>query len=319
MMTPPSEILMAIIYELEVDTPPGAYTCLPEVKVTLRSLALVSCAFHEWSTPVLYGRVTVAGDQIARLSATLSSATPRASSLAKRIHTLRLSAPYKNSYIQNHDSDNWSNCDMDVAEAATLLHLLAPHATLRRLFMDMAFTCHSLYRLHPSNKSLNLQNAISSLTSLSDLVLGNLEGTDHYFYWMIELGKYSYHCLSTLETITILDVNVVHPPTRGVFRQLTNIKEMVLLRPWMTSQEFGGEVLAELFGPEDLHSLTIILASGWGLMPLQTLKFEDLGSAMAPHRDKVLLLPEGETQESLLSWVTIRDMIGMGSRWNELP
>ncbi|KAG9034133.1 hypothetical protein FRB95_013778 [Tulasnella sp. JGI-2019a] len=318
MATPPPEIMMAIIRSLTVDTLPNAYTFPLEVKATLHSLALVSYSCHEWSTPLLYGHVTVSQSQIAKLRATLSSATPRASTLAKRIHTLRLTAPYKNSYIQNHDLYNWAKCDMDVAEAAAVLHLLAPHATLRRLFMDMALTCQSLYRPYPSSESFNLQNAISSLTSLSDLVLGNLEETVNHFYWMIELDEHPYNCLSALETVTILDVNVVHAPTRGIFRQLTNVKEMVLIRPWMTVPELGGEVLAELFGPNRvLQSLTIILASGWDIMPLQSLRFEDLGPAMVPYRDKVLILPESEEQKKLFVWKMIRDKIGTGHRWDQ--
>ncbi|KAG9000935.1 hypothetical protein FRB93_012540 [Tulasnella sp. JGI-2019a] len=311
MSTPPPEILMAIIHELTADTPPSAYTFSSEVKSTLRSLTLVSYSCHELSTPPLYGRVTVAQDEIARLKATLSPATPRASSLTKQIHTLRLTVPYTDSFVQTVDPEDWAVQDMDVAEAAALLHLLAPHASLKRLFVDMALICDSPYSLHL--RYSDLHNAISSITSLSELVLGNLEDRTNDFFWMIELDGHPYDCFAVLETVTILDVNVEDPPIRDVFRRLANVKEMVLIRPWLTDLDIGGEVLADLFSPgRGLQSLIIVLASGWDLMPLQQLTIDDLGPVMVPHRDKVLILSESEAQGTLLSWETIRDMIGMG-------
>ncbi|KAG9037097.1 hypothetical protein FRB95_006952 [Tulasnella sp. JGI-2019a] len=304
---------MAIVNELMADTLPGAYTFSSEVKATLRNLVVVSFACNEWFTPLLYSRVTVAEDQISRLIVTLSS-TLRGPSLAKRIHTLRLSVPFKESYTPNIFFDEWTDNDMDVADAAALLHLLSPYATLKRLFVDMALTHRSIYKAHPSNKTLNLQNAIGTLASLSELVLGNMEEPINHFFWMIELNEDRYDCLKTLRTLTILDVNVVWRQSWDILPQLVNLEELVLIRPWMSPLGMGGEVLAEeLFGPVSaLRRLTFVLACGWGSAPVQTLKVEDLGVAMVPYRDMVDVVPSSEAQGSLPSWKTIRDMIGMG-------
>ncbi|KAG9004064.1 hypothetical protein FRB94_002713 [Tulasnella sp. JGI-2019a] len=305
MVTPPPEIIVAIIDELTADT---AYTFSMEVKATLRNLALVNYACHELSTGPLYSRITVAGVQIARLRATLSSTTPRSLSLASRIKALRLTA-----------SDNESkkvDRDEHATWAADLLHLLAPpNAILKRLFMDMFLTRSSLYKRQTPDRPFSLQSTISAQTSLTELVLGNIEEWTGNFFWMIEIPQRQYNCFSGLRALTILDVNVVHPPTRDVLAQFVNVEELVLIRPWITDPERGGEVLAELFAPDrSLQSLIILLAKGWERLPRQRLKMDDLGIAMVPYRDRTMILPESDDQDSLPSWEEIRDIIGFGRR-----
>ncbi|KAG9033238.1 hypothetical protein FRB95_000417 [Tulasnella sp. JGI-2019a] len=282
MATPPPEIIVAIIDELTADV---AYTFSMEVKATLRNLAL-----------------------IARLRATLSSTTPRSLSLASRIQALRLTASENESKKVDRDEHaTW---------AADLLNLLAPpNATLKRLFMDMFLARSSLHERQPPDRSFNLQSIISAQTSLTELVLGNIEEWMGNFFWMIEISHRQYNCFSGLRALTILDVNVVHPPTRDVPVQFVKVEELVLIRPWITDPERGGEVLAKLFAPgRSLQSLIILLAKGWERLPRQRLKMDDLGIAMVQYRDRTLILPESDDQDSLPSWEEIRDMIGFGRR-----
>lgn len=300
MTTLPAEIHVAIINAVTSDTLPGAYTYSSDVKATLRNLGLVNFAWHEWSTGLLYHRVTVTDDQIAKLRDTLSPSTPRAITLAKRVHSLRLRAADVDSNASMDPPD--VSTEEDVAQATALLRILGPHGNLQRLFMDMALTV----------ETLRLQNAIGSLTTLSELVLGNRENNDQYFFWTIELAQRRFDCLSTLRSVTILDVNIGHPETGDVLSQLTNVKEFVVIRPWNSD---GGRLLSELFAfPGALQKLTIIMASGWKDWNLPFLKAEDLDPTMIPYTDKLLILPDNRSQP-LLSWEAIRDMIGVGHRW----
>ncbi|KAG8845366.1 hypothetical protein FRB96_002524 [Tulasnella sp. 330] len=304
----PAEILIAIINALTSHTQPSAYTYSSEVKATLKNLGLVNCAFHKWSSGLLYRRVTVSDDQIAKLQATLSPCTPRAISLAKRIHSLRL-----------HVAKAESNAGIDypstsmfkvehVVQATALLQILSPTTTLQRLFVEMALTV----------ETLDLQNAIGSFTTLSELVLGNGEDRTRPSFWMIELARRPYSCLTTLQSLTILDLNICHHSDMHiVFPKLTSLEELVIIRPWgLGRMEESGRIFAKLFTPpRSLKRLVIILASGWKDWPIQFLNVEAFGPAMIPHAEQVLILPEDESLEPLMSWETIRGMIGAGHKW----
>ncbi|KAG9028565.1 hypothetical protein FRB95_006346 [Tulasnella sp. JGI-2019a] len=339
MSTLPPEIFIAIINALTAESYPNAYTFSSNVKATLHSLGLVNSALHEWSTETLYSRITVADDQIARLRATLTLNTPRALSLAKRIRILRLAASKPNLRLEsgspsdvNADSDSFSTQDGSryltsrltvITEATALIHLLAPNATLKRLFVDMSLTRASLHNDHSqSGASLSLQAGISSLTSLSELVLGNHEDDAHHFFWLIELERGAYDCFTRIHTLTILDANIIHPPAQGILAQFVNLKELILVRPWITHLQTGGGILAELFDSgraQPLQRLTIVLASGWRKMSTQILRVEDLGAMMIPHRDKVLIVPDRPLQllELLPSWEAVQEFIGMGYQWGQ--
>ncbi|KAG8860088.1 hypothetical protein FRB96_004111 [Tulasnella sp. 330] len=305
MITLPVEILIAITTS---DTQFDAYTYSSEVKATLRNIALVNNAFYEWSNELLYRRVTVTDDQIRKLRATLASTTPRAISLAKRIHSLRLRVADVDSDTYKATRFTTTGEDEDVTEASALLRILARNATLKRLFVDMDLTVGVI----------DLQNSIGSFTTLSELVLGNQENVARDFFWMIELAQRQWSCLRTLRALTVLDVNICHYPDMDiVLPQLTNIEELVIIRPWgSTNLEQTGKIFAELFAPpRSLKGLTIILAGGWAGWPIRRLKAEDLGPAMTPYADQLLILPEDGSLTSLMSWGTIRDMIGTGHKW----
>ncbi|KAG8860090.1 hypothetical protein FRB96_004113 [Tulasnella sp. 330] len=124
----PPEILIAIAGAVTSDTPPGAYTYSSEAKAAL---------------------CTLGDDQIGRLRTTLLSTTPRATSLANRIHSLRLYAASIRCYR-----------DEDITQASTLFHILAP--TLKRLFMDMVLTVETF-----------VKDSIGFFIMLSGLALGN--------------------------------------------------------------------------------------------------------------------------------------------------
>ncbi|KAG8876951.1 hypothetical protein FRB97_003795 [Tulasnella sp. 331] len=293
----PAEIVIATINALTSDTQSRAYTYSPEVKATLKNLGLVNCAFYEWSNGLLYRRITVTDDQIGKLRATLSPSTPRAISLAKGIHSLRLRAA---------EVESNEHLDELIAQASALLRILAPNAALGRLFMDLVLPGYTV----------DLQSAVGSFTTLYELVLGGLEERALTF-WMLELAGRKYHCLQTLRSLTVLDVNITnHRDLPTVFPQLTSIEELVIIRPWGPGDlQRSGRSIAMLFTPPlSLKRLTIILASGWRTYPLRRLKIEALGPAMIPYAKQVLILPD-DPQETLMSWETIREKIGAGHKW----
>ncbi|KAG9002272.1 hypothetical protein FRB94_004014 [Tulasnella sp. JGI-2019a] len=309
MLVVPPEIVIAIIDALTCNTQSGAYTYAPEVKTALYNIALVNHAWNQWSTRLLYSRVTVAGDRIVQLAVTLSGATPRTQSLSKRIQSLRVLV--EDPTQQNDDMSD----DEAIIGAISLLGILAPTSTLRRLFMDTNIVDVFMKQIP------DLHSAISRLTSLSELSIINQEGRGADFadfFWDIALGKHVYDCLLGLQALTVGDVTINEQATTDFLLPLVNLNELVLIRPWANrSNTPVGSILAGLFAPHRaLQHLTLVLVEGWAACALEDLTAEDLGPAMVPHLNKVDIFSEREPKASR-SWMEIGDMIGMGHRWTQ--
>ncbi|KAG9036189.1 hypothetical protein FRB95_009552 [Tulasnella sp. JGI-2019a] len=311
MQSLPSEIFIAIINALTSDTHAGAYTYTSEVKDALRNLALVNHAYYQWSSSLLYRRVTVTGDQIAQLVATLSGSgtTPRTQSLAERVRSLRLVAVYPIGWELDPQDPAENKC-----KAVTLLHILARTTAFQRLFVD-ADIASSWYRKTRSSGLTHtcidpdLHATILSLKSLSELVLRNKYYRTINFFWNT-LPRCNR--LSGLRVLTVVDIAINDPRMINLIQTTMNLKELVLIRPWIDCDfKEVGCTLANLFAPPwALQHLTIVLGNGW-----EGWRLEDLGSAMGPHLDKVDIFSEGDPQD-LSSWVNIGDLIGMGHRWS---
>ncbi|KAG9006711.1 hypothetical protein FRB93_008443 [Tulasnella sp. JGI-2019a] len=278
MLVVPPEILIAIIDALTSNTQSGAYTYAPEVKEALYNIALVNHACNQWSTRLLYSRVTVTGDQIVQLALALSGITPCTQSLSKRIQSLRILVE-----VSTQQSD-----EKAITGAISLLHILAPTFALRRLFMDTNIVDAD------TDQVPDLHRAISRLTSLSELSIINRENRDTDFFWDIELGKYMYESLLGLQALTVGDVTINESVTTDFLFTLVNLKELVLIRPWANRGNTDvGSILADLFAPDRaLQHLTLVLVEGWEGSGLEGLTAEDLGPAMVPHLDKVDICSE---------------------------
>ncbi|KAG8981822.1 hypothetical protein FRB94_009210 [Tulasnella sp. JGI-2019a] len=305
----PPEILITIINTLTSDTQLDAYTYTSEVKEALRSLALVNHAYHGWSSSLLYYRITITKDQIGQLVATLSEATPRIQSLAKRVHSLRLVIDPTGSKVVPR---NTAGDDKYLIKATSLLRILASTLTLQRLFMET-----DLNSTHPGTDT-NLRYAASCLTSLAELVLINRENRDVNFFWDIELAKHQYDCLLGLQVLIMADVTINDPGTTDFLLPLVNLKMLVLIRPWIDhSYTEVGSIIADLFAPHRaLRHLTFVLIDGWEGWGLDSLTAEDLGPKMAPHLDKVDIFSERNPQAPR-PWTEIGNMIGMGHQWGQ--
>ncbi|KAG9026585.1 hypothetical protein FRB95_008672 [Tulasnella sp. JGI-2019a] len=296
---------MTVIDTLTCNPQSGAYTYASEVRKALYNLTLVNHACHQWSTSLLYNRITLTNNQIAQLVATLSGTTLRTQSLAKRIHSLRLVMADSAARLRG-DND-------DLVDVISLLRILAPTLAIQRLFMDTNILTVpvTVYDLH---------DAISCLASLSELTLLNQEHRETYFFWDLELVEHQYDCLSGLQVLTVGDVTIDDPEGTNFLIPLVNLKELVLIRPWAYRRDTEiGSILAVLFAPHRaLQHLTLVLVEGWkasGLgLGLESLTVDDLGLVMAPYLDKVDIFSESEPGTSR-SWIEIGDMIGMEHRW----
>ncbi|KAG9032846.1 hypothetical protein FRB95_000930 [Tulasnella sp. JGI-2019a] len=302
----PLEILIAIIDTLTCNTQSDAYTYTPELKKTLRSLTLVNRACHQWSTNLLYSRVTLTNSQIAELVATLSEATPHAQSLAKRIHSLRL-------VVADLTAQVTDGID-HLIDAISLLRILVPTLAIQRLFLDT-----DIRVIHTRTPIQDLlRNSVSCLASLSELTLINQEHRKAEFFWDVELVDHQYDCLLGLQVLKVGHVTIDEPSATEFLFPLVNLKELVLIRPWANGANINvGWILAMLFAPDRaLQHLTLVLVEGWVALGLESLTAENLGPAMVPHLDKVDIFSEREPEASR-SWMEIGNMIGIGHRWSQ--
>ncbi|KAG8977447.1 hypothetical protein FRB94_001599 [Tulasnella sp. JGI-2019a] len=299
MLVLPPEILIAIIDALTCDTQSGTYTYASEVKKALHSLALVNHACNQWSSSLLYNRITVTGDQITQLAVTLSDAVPHTPSRIRSLRILLVESTQQND-------------DKVITDAIYLLGILAPISTLQRLFVD-ANVIDAFMEHVP-----NLHSAMSRLVSLSELAIINQETRDTDFFWDMELGSHTYNCLLGLQALTIGDVTINESRTIAFLFPLVGLKELVLIRPWINRRLSGiGSLLSGLFEPHRaLQHLTLVLVNGWLGWAVESLTVEDLGPEMIPHLDKVDIFSERDAEPSR-SWKEIGNMVGIGHQWGQ--
>ncbi|KAG8850234.1 hypothetical protein FRB96_000466 [Tulasnella sp. 330] len=159
----PPEIWIQVA-EAAAAAPPRAYGLPEAAKRDLQNLSLVSRPFHRWSSAVLYGRITVTHDQIARLRTTLllsaRSPHPNTITLAQYIRALRvvICLPEKDRHRM-------------IEELTALLVLVSD--TVQRLFLDVDLNGGELHAVNSFHTPFTLYNAIMSIRNVSELTLGN--------------------------------------------------------------------------------------------------------------------------------------------------